>query len=57
VGAAVREQELYFYFVSMSVCLQICICNMYMPGSCRDQKRLSSSLELELQIVVNWLPL
>lgn len=37
----------------MSICLQVCLCTVYILGAHGDQKRVSDFLELELQIVVS----
>lgn len=39
----------------MRACLNFRMCATYMPGMHGGQKRVSSSLELELQSIVNYL--
>jgi hypothetical protein len=35
-----------------SVCLHICMCTVYVPGTLRDQKKVSDPLKLKLQMVI-----
>ena len=44
-----------YLFNFMSMCLHVCMCTVFMPGACSDQKRVLNRLK-ELQMVVSQPP-
>lgn len=42
----------FIFVICRNVGLNVCVCNMYIPGPWRGQKRASDSSKLELRTVV-----
>ena len=54
-GQLFRIMSLYILFYVCGCLACTCVCTTCVPGACRDQKRASDALELELQMVVGFL--
>ena len=50
---AIFSSFLKDYFMCMTVCLHVYLCAVCLPGACRDQKRVSDTLEEDVQVVVS----